>query len=67
MEKTAYFFLSIIVIGWIIAMLVGFVATFPAGLIGLPLIIGIGLLVIKVIKERLENDEDDYYSKNIHQ
>jgi hypothetical protein len=67
METAAYFFLGIIVITWIIAMLIGFVATFPVGLIGLPLIIGIGLLVIKVIKERLENDEDDYYSKNVNQ
>jgi hypothetical protein len=28
-------------------------------------IAGIGLLLIKVIRERVANTEDDYYSKNV--
>ncbi|MEO1028639.1 MAG: hypothetical protein AAFX02_06220 [Pseudomonadota bacterium] len=31
---------------------------------GLPLI-GVGILIAKVIVDRVENKEDDYYSKNI--
>ncbi len=38
---------------------------FPVGLIGLVIIFGIGLLLIKVIRERMNSTEDNYYSKNV--
>jgi len=65
MEKIAYVLLLIVALCWLLAMFVGMVAAFPMGLIGLVGIAGIGLLFIKVIRERLKNKEDDYYSKNI--
>ena len=37
----------------------------PEGIVGLLAIAGFGLLLIKVIKDRLTNKEDNYYSKNV--
>jgi hypothetical protein len=65
MEYLGYFFLAIVVIVWIIAMIVGMIVAFPFGIIGLIAITGIGLLLIKVITDRLSNKEDDHYSQNV--
>jgi len=65
MEYIGYFLLAIVVIVWIIAMIVGLIIAFPFGLIGLVAILGLGLLLIKVITDRLQNKEDDHYSKNV--
>ncbi len=65
LEKAGYLILVIIVSLWFMAIIVGMIAILPFGLIGLLLIVGIGLLLIKVIKERLSNKEDDYYNSNI--
>lgn len=64
-EYIGYLLLAIVVIAWIIAMIVGMVLAFPFGLIGLVAILGFGLLLIKVITDRLQNKEDDHYSKNV--
>ena len=66
MKYIGYIFLSIAVIGWVLAVIVGMVAAFPEGLIGLIPILGVGFLFAYVVKQRLENKEDDYYSKNVH-
>ena len=65
MEKIGYILLSIVAICWLIAMFAGMIAAFPVGIIGLLAIVGIGFLFAKVVKERLANKEDDYYSKNV--
>lgn len=65
MEYVGYFLLAIVLIAWIIAMFVGLIMAFPFGLIGLIGILGLGLLLIKVITDRLRNKEDDHYSKNV--
>jgi len=65
MEYIGYFLLALVVIVWIIAMIVGLIIAFPFGLIGLVAILGLGLLLIKVITDRLQNKEDDHYSKNV--
>ncbi len=65
MENIGYVFLGIVVIAWFIAILSGVIMAFPFGLIGLFAIIGMGFLFAKVIKERLRNKDDDYYSKNV--
>lgn len=65
MEYVGYFLLAIVLIAWIIAMFVGLIIAFPYGLIGLIGILGLGLLLIKVITDRLRNKEDDHYSKNV--
>lgn len=67
MEYIGYVFLGIVAVIWIIALFIGLIAAFPYGLIGLLAIIGIGFLLAKVIKERLENKEDDHYSDNVEQ
>ncbi len=65
MEKTAYALLLAVAVLWLIAMLVGMIAAFPFGLIGLVVIVAVGLLFIKVLRERLANKEDDYYANNV--
>ncbi len=65
MEKTAYALLLGVAVLWLIAMLVGMIAAFPVGLIGLVVIVAVGLLFIKVLRERLANKEDDYYANNV--
>lgn len=65
MEKVAYIILTIAAIGWLIAMVVGMIAAFPFGLIGLVVILAFGLLFIKALKERLTSRKDDRYSKDV--
>ena len=65
MEIIGYILLSIVAICWLIAIFVGMIAAFPFGIIGFVAIVGIGFLFAKVIKDRLTNKEDDYYSKNV--
>jgi len=64
-EKWGYSLLAIIAIIYLIAMFVGMIAAFPYGLLVLLLIAGLGILMIKVLKERLQSKEDDYYNKEI--
>lgn len=65
MEKTGYTLLAIVAIIWIGVVTGGLVIAFPYGLIGLVGILGIGFLLIKVISDRLNNEEDDHYSDNV--
>jgi len=67
MEYIGYAFLVIVALIWIIALFIGMIAAFPYGLIGLIAIVGVGFLFAKVIKDRLENKEDDHYSDNVEQ
>ena len=64
-EKWGYALLSMIAAIYVIAMFVGMIAAFPFGLIGLLLMAGIGFLLVKVVKDRMQSKEDDYYSKEI--
>jgi len=64
-EKWGYSLLSIVAVVYLIAMFVGMIAAFPFGLLGLLLMSGIGVLLVKVVKERMRNKVDDYYSKEI--
>lgn len=64
-EKVGYVCLGIVALCYLVAMLIGMVAAFPFGLIGLVAIVGVGALFIKVLKERRENVEDDHYSKTV--
>ena len=50
---------------YIIAMVVGMIALFPYGLLGLIVLGFIGILFGGVLSDRLNNEEDDYYEKNI--
>ncbi len=65
METLAYAILLVVAILWLIGMIAGMVAAFPFGILGLVVIFAVGLLFIKVLKQRLENKEDDYYEENV--
>ena len=64
-EKWGYSLLAIIAVVYLIAMFVGMIVAFPYSLLGFLLMGGIGILLVKVVKERLKNKEDDYYSKEV--
>jgi hypothetical protein len=64
-EKWGYSLLAIIAIIYLIAMFIGMITAFPFGLLGLLFIAGLGILMIKVLKERLQSKEDDYYNREI--
>ncbi|HET6474404.1 MAG TPA: hypothetical protein VFG38_21380 [Pseudomonadales bacterium] len=67
LEKIAYVLLGLVCTLYVGVMLVGMIAAFPWGIVGLIAVAGIGLLLIKAIRERVANAEDDYYSKNVDQ
>jgi len=52
-------------IGYLVIIVIGLVDVLPEGVVGLLAITGFGLLLIKAIKDRLANKEDNYYSKNV--
>jgi len=66
MENLGYVLLGIVAVIWLIAILIGFVAAFPFGLIGFVALGGFTFLFAKVIKDRMDNKEDDYYSNNVN-
>ena len=65
MEIVGYVLLFIVAVIWISAMIIGMVAAFPWGIIGLIALIGIALLFFKVLADRLSSREDDHYSKTV--
>lgn len=65
MENIGYMLLGIVAVIWFLAIMIGIIVAFPVGMIGLIAILGIGFLFAKVIKDRLENKEDDHYSKTV--
>lgn len=67
MEKVAYALLAVVGFVWLGFILYGLVEAWPYGVIGFIGLGALGLLFIKVIKDRLKSDEDDYYSKNVDQ
>ena len=64
-EKWGYSLLAIIMIIYMVAMFIGMIAAFPYGLLGLLFVAGLGILMVKVLKERIRNKEDDYYSREV--
>jgi hypothetical protein len=67
MEFAGYVILFTLSVLWILGIIIGMIAAFPVGLIGLVALLGIGLLFAKVVKDRLANEEDEYYTKNVDQ
>lgn len=67
MEKIGYLLLGIVFIIWLFGIIIGMIVAIPWGIIGLIAIIGIGLLFMQVLSDRLSNKEDDYYEKNVKQ
>lgn len=65
METIAYSLLAIVALVWLVAIITGMIVAFPFGVIGLIVLFAVGLLFVKVLKERLANAEDEHYSKNV--
>ena len=65
MEKTGYIILIIVTIVWIVAWIVGMFENIWLGIIGLVTIVGLGLLFIKALTDRLESKKDDRYSRDV--
>lgn len=65
MERFAYIILGFLAVVWLVLMVAGMIAAFPVGLLGLLGMGAMALLLGKVLKERVENKEDDYYDKHI--
>jgi hypothetical protein len=65
MERIGYLFLTFVALAWFTAMIWGLIEAFPYGIIGLIGIAGLGLLFIKIARDRLASKEDDYYSKRV--
>ena len=65
LETLGYLLLGLVAAVWLVAMVAGLVAAFPYGLIGLVLFAGFGLLLLKVLRERLRNRDDDYYADKV--
>ena len=64
-EKIGFGLLGIVAVLYVLLLIVGMIAAWPFGIVGLFLIGGIGILFWKVLQERLSNKEDDYYAKNV--
>jgi hypothetical protein len=67
MEKLGYALIGSVVLLWMVGMIVGLIVVLPYGLVGLVALAGGGLLLVKVLKDRLTSEEDTYYDKNIQQ
>ncbi len=65
MEKTGYIILIMVTVIWIIAWIIGMFENVWLGIIGLVTIVGLGLLFIKALTERLASKKDDKYSRDV--
>ena len=65
MERLGYLLLLAVAAVWLYAMIRGMIALLPYGIVGLVALAGVGLLLAKVVKDRVASTEDDYYSKNV--
>jgi hypothetical protein len=62
--------LILVIVGagvWCLAVFTGIVATLPWGLPILAVFAVVIYLVYRVVRDRLQNTEDDYYEKNVKQ
>ena len=64
-EKTVYLVLGALAVAYLLAVVAGLIAVWPWGLIGLLAIVAVGALFAKALHDRLNNAEDDYYSRNV--
>ena len=65
MEKIGYFFLLLFLIGYLCLLVFGLIAAWPFGIIGFFLLLGLGFLFIKAMKDKIGNEEDAHYKKNV--
>jgi len=65
MEKTAYFILIIVAVAWMIAWIIGMFQNIWIGIIGIAMLLGLGLLFIKALTDRMNRKKDDRYSRDV--
>ena len=65
MEKTGYAILLAAFVAWLVAIVIEMVPLFPYGTIGLIVLVGVGFLFAKALKERLGAAKDDRYSRDV--
>ncbi|MDD3655473.1 MAG: hypothetical protein PHI72_01730 [Atribacterota bacterium] len=65
MEKTGYIILIIVAIAWIVAWIIGMFQNIWIGVIGLVMLIGLGLLFLKALRDRMKSYQDDRYFKDV--
>ncbi len=65
MERTGYIILIIVAVAWIVAWIIGMFQNTWLGVIGLATLIGLGLLFIKALSDRVKSYKNDRYSKNV--
>lgn len=65
LDKLALICVIVPVAIWVFTLFVSALALFPYGLIILAGLLIVGYFFYRVIKERIENKEDDYYEKNV--
>ena len=66
MEKIGYTLLGIAAIGWFLVLFIGPNLQLPVWAFVILGIGGIAILLVKAIRDRIKNKEDDYYSKNVN-
>ena len=66
LDKLALICVVVPVVIWFFIAFIGALALFPYGFIALIALLVVGYFFYRVIKERIENKEDDYYEKNIN-
>ena len=65
MAKYAAILFSIIALAYLVLIIFGLVQAWPWGIIGLVILANLVILFALVIRNRIGNKEDDYYSKNV--
>ena len=67
MAKYAAILFSVIALAYLGLIIFGLVQAWPWGVIGLVVLANLVILFALVVKNRVGNKEDDYYSKNVDQ
>jgi len=65
LDRIALIFVVIVAVIYVAALLTGLLAASPFSWPVLPFLAVIAYLIYRVVRDRLNNAEDDYYEKNI--
>lgn len=67
LDKLALIAICVLAALWLAVWVFGLVATFPFGLPVIVVLLGAGYFLYRVVRDRLNNAEDDYYERNVKQ
>jgi len=67
LDKIALIFAVIMFVIWSSVLVLGLISTWPFGIPLLLVAAVVGYMLFSVVRDRLNNEEDDYYDKNIDQ